>query len=82
MTANLPYVPPMNTDNDYYQTVFSDLFVSDAMLLVQYMLEEKPVLCFHYIDSTIRVLPKVQASSHLLWPYSPVCQSPRRQVFS
>ena len=40
MTANLPYVPPMNTDNDYYQTIFSDLFVSDAMLVVQYMLGE------------------------------------------
>ena len=31
MTANLPYGPPMNTDKDYYRTIFSDLFVSDAM---------------------------------------------------
>ena len=31
MTANLPYGPPMNKDNDYYRTIFSDLFVSDAM---------------------------------------------------
>ena len=23
MTANLPYGPPMNTENDYYQTFFS-----------------------------------------------------------
>ena len=38
MTVNLPYGPPMNTDNDYYQTFFSDLFVSDAMLVVWYML--------------------------------------------
>ena len=45
MTANLPYGPLMNTDNDYYQTIFSDLFVSDAMLAVRYILgEEKPVL--------------------------------------
>ena len=22
MTASLPYSPPMNTDNDYYQTIF------------------------------------------------------------
>ena len=45
MTANLPYGPPMNTDNDYYKTIFPDLFVSDAMLVVQYMLgEEKPVI--------------------------------------
>ena len=22
MTVNLPYGPPMNTDNDYHQTVF------------------------------------------------------------
>ena len=35
MTANLPYGPPMNTDNDYYQTLFKLLFiVSDAMLVV------------------------------------------------
>ena len=46
MTANLPYGPPMNTDNDYYRTYFY-LFVSDALLVVQYMLgEEKPVLAF------------------------------------
>ena len=43
MTANFPYSPPMNTDNVYYQTIFSDLFASDAMLVVLYMLgEEKP----------------------------------------
>ena len=46
MTADLPYGPPTNTDNDYYRTIlFSDLSVSDAMLVVRYMLgEEKPVL--------------------------------------
>ena len=42
MTANFPYGPPVNTDNDYHRT-FLDLFVSD--LVVRYMLgEEKPVL--------------------------------------
>ena len=40
MTANLPYSPPMNTDNDYYRPFFSDLFISDAMLVVRYMLEK------------------------------------------
>ena len=45
MIANLPYGPSMNTYNDYYWTIFSDLFVSDAMLVVRYMLGgEKPVL--------------------------------------
>ena len=47
-------------------------------------------LCFHYTDSTILLLlllnPKFQASSHLLWLYSPVCvghgRKPRRPVFS
>ena len=37
-------------------------------------------LCFRYIDSTIPLLPnqKFQASSHLLWLYSPVCVGPGR----
>ena len=45
-------------------------------------------LCFRYTDSTIplQLNPKFQASSHLLWMYSPVCvgpgQKPRRPVFS
>ena len=43
-------------------------------------------LCFRYLDSTIPLLPKFQASSHLLWLYSPVCvgpgRKPRRPVFS
>ena len=46
-------------------------------------------LCFHYTDSTIPVFfpnPKFQASSHLLWLYSPVCvgpgRKPLRPVFS
>ena len=45
-------------------------------------------LCFRYIDSTIPLLTKseVQATSHLLWLYSPVCvgpgKKPRRPVFS
>ena len=46
-------------------------------------------LCFRYTDSTIPLLPiymKFQASSHLLWLYSPVCvrpgRKPRRPVFS
>ena len=38
-------------------------------------------LCFRFIDSTILILPKpeFQASSHLLWPYSPVCAGPGRK---
>ena len=45
-------------------------------------------LCFRYLDSTILLLPKskFQASSHLLWLYSPVCvrpgRKPQRQFFS
>ena len=37
MTAYLPYGPPMNTDNEYYRTIFSDFFVSNAMLVVRYI---------------------------------------------
>ena len=45
MTANLSYGPLMKTDNDYYRNIFSDLLVSDAMLVVRYILgEEKPVI--------------------------------------
>ena len=44
------------------------------------------LLCFRYIDSTILLNPKFQASSHRLWLYSPVCvgpgRKPRRQLFS
>ena len=44
MIASLPYVPPVNTDIDYYQTLFF-IFVSVAILIVRYLLgEEKPVL--------------------------------------
>ena len=46
-------------------------------------------LCFRYTDSTLSLYylnPKFQASSHLLWLYSPVCvrpgRKPRRPVFS
>ena len=46
-------------------------------------------LCFRYTDCTIPthyLNPKFQASSHLLWLYSPVCvgtdRKPRRPVFS
>ena len=47
-------------------------------------------LCFRYKDTTIQSLyflnPKFQASSHLLWLYSPVCVGPgwkpRSLVFS
>ena len=45
-------------------------------------------LCFHYTDSVIPLLPisEFQASSHLLWQYSPVCvgpgRKPRTPVFS
>ena len=38
-------------------------------------------LCIRYIDSTILLFPnlKFQASSHLLWLYSPVCVGPGRK---
>ena len=43
-------------------------------------------LCFRYIDSTIPLLTKFQASSHLQCLYSPVCvgpgRKPQRPVFS
>ena len=45
-------------------------------------------LCFRYTDKQFLYYlnPKFQASSHLLWPHSPVCvgpgQKPRRPVFS
>ena len=43
-------------------------------------------LCFRYTDSTIPLLPKFQASNHLLRLYSLVCvipgRKPRRPVFS
>ena len=46
-------------------------------------------LCFRYTDSTIPryyLNPKFQASSHLVWMYSPVCvgpgRKPRRPIFS
>ena len=44
--ASLPYGPPVNTDIDYYQIFFDFfMFVSVAMLVVQYLLgEEKPAL--------------------------------------
>ena len=37
-------------------------------------------ICFRYTDSTIPLLPKFQASRHLLWLYSPVCVGPGRIV--
>ena len=43
MPTNFPFGPPMNTDNDYYQTFLAEVFVSHAKL--QYLSgEEKPVL--------------------------------------
>ena len=44
-------------------------------------------LCFRYIVQSLFFLnTKFQASSHLVWLYSPVCvgpgRKPRRQVFS
>ena len=46
MIASLPYGPLVNTDIDYYRTfVGLFVFVSVAMLVVQYLLGEgKPVL--------------------------------------
>ena len=41
MTANLPYGPLMNTENDFYRT-FSEFFiVGDAVLVVRYLLGEE-----------------------------------------
>ena len=51
MTAILPYGPPVNTDIDYYRTLFySDFFfVSVAMLVVRYLLgEECTSKCLSY----------------------------------
>ena len=31
MTVILTYSPPISTDDGYYQTIFSDIFVSDKM---------------------------------------------------
>ena len=42
LTANLPYGPPMITDDDYYQTFY---ILSNVVLVVPYLLEEeKPLL--------------------------------------
>ena len=40
--------------------------------------EADQCLCFRYTDSAISLLSKseIQASSHLLWLYSPVCVGP------
>ena len=40
MIASLQYGPPINTDIDYYRTLFSCffIFVCVAMLVVQYLL--------------------------------------------
>ena len=43
MTANLSYGPPVNTDINYNQYVFRLIFVSGAMLVVRYLVEEKLV---------------------------------------
>ena len=34
-------------------------------------------LCFRYIDGTIPLFPISEISSHLLWSYSPVCETPK-----
>ena len=48
MIASLPYGSPVNTDIDYYRTLFLRtffFFVSGAILVVRHLLgEEKPVL--------------------------------------
>ena len=48
--------------------------------------EADQCLCFRYMASTIPLLPKFQASNHLLWLCSPICvrpgRKPRRPVFS
>ena len=47
MTANLPYGPPMNTDNDYYHTIFFnfDFIVSDAFLAAIFVREREASAC-------------------------------------
>ena len=44
-------------------------------------LEADQCLSFHYTDRTIPLFlnPKFQASSHLLWLYSLVCDGPGRK---
>ena len=48
--------------------------------------EADQCLCFRYTDTSIPLLSKSEASSHLLWLYRPVCvgpgRKPRRPVFS
>ena len=48
--------------------------------------QRQPFVFASYIDRIIPLLPKSEASSNLLWPYSPVCvgtgRKPRRQVLS
>ena len=67
MTANLPYGPPMNIIR-----LFSDLFVSDAMLLVQYMIGD---LGFRkWRDCTIcvaetKVLISCAVTMQLIWAF-------------
>ena len=43
ITASLPYGPPVNTDIDYYQIFFSDLFIfaSVAKLVVRYFVRRR-----------------------------------------
>ena len=40
--------------------------------------EADQCLCFRYMDTTISLLSKFKASSHLLWLYNLVCVGPGR----
>ena len=50
--------------------------IKDADQLCGNHREADQRLCFRYIDSTIPLLPKFQASSHLLYLYSLICVGP------
>ena len=45
ITANLPYDPPMNTDNNNYRTFHTDYFVSDEMLVFTIFVRREASAC-------------------------------------
>ena len=63
ITASLPYGPPVNTDIDYYQTFFSDLFIfaSVTSLVVRYFVRRREA-------STCLIMLSTKQGSH--WYHS------------